>query len=339
MRKFVATTLLRALAIALVLGWAPVLHAQDAERDAAWRKLFRRDTGTPAPSDNPLTPEKIELGRQLFSDPRLSGSGTRACASCHQPALSYTDGRKRPAALNGTPLPRNTPALWNLAWSKHYFWDGRAASLEEQVAMPIENADEMAGAWPAILGRLGGDPIVASQFRTAFPDEDATPSRSQVVRALASFVRALVSPPTRFDDWVDGNDKALDPAELRGFRLFTGKAGCALCHVGWRFTDDRFHDIGLRDADPGRGAVTGTPGFRAFKTPTLRELAHTAPYMHDGALPTLAAVLKHYAGGQVARPSLSTHINRNLRLTEQEKSDVIAFLLTLSSTKKPTLSK
>ena len=120
--------------------------------------------------------------------------------------------------------------------------------------------------------------------------------------------------------------------EVRGFRLFTGKAGCVLCHVGWRFTDDRFHDIGLASRDGGRGAVPGgTPGLMAFKTPSLRELAHTAPYMHDGSLPTLEAVVAHYAGGFVARPSLSTNLVRDLRLSPAERGDLVAFLRTLSS--------
>src|SRR5262249_199752 len=148
----------------------------------------------------------------------------------------------------------------------------------------------------------------------------------------AAYVRSLVSPPTRFDAWIEGDAGALRGAEIRGFRLFTGKAGCVLCHAGWRFTDDRFHDIGLRGKDPGRSVVPGgTPGLRAFKPPSLRELAHTAPYMHDGSLPTLAAVVAHYAGGFVARPGLAPNINRTLRLSAQEKADLVAFLLTLST--------
>jgi cytochrome c peroxidase len=153
-------------------------------------------------------------------------------------------------------------------------------------------------------------------------------------------VRSLVSPPTRFDAWVEGDAAALRPEEVRGFRLFTGKAGCVLCHVGWRFTDDRFHDIGLESRDAGRGAVPGgTPGLMAFKTPGLRELAHTAPYMHDGALPTLDAVVRHYAGGFIARPSLATHINRDLRLSARERADLVAFLRSLSSEKRPARAR
>jgi cytochrome c peroxidase len=286
-----------------------------------------------------MTPDRIALGASLFADPRLSGGGDRSCASCHRPELAYTDGRRRAQARSGAPLRRNTPSLWNLAWSKHYFWDGRALSLEAQVQAPIEAADEMGGDWPTILTRLAADAELAGRFHAAFPDE-APISRDSVVKALAAYVRALVSPATRFDAWIDGDPGALSPAEIRGFRLFTGKAGCVLCHAGWRFTDDRFHDIGLRGNDPGRGAVPGgTPGLMAFKTPGLREAASTAPYMHDGSLPTLAAVARHYAGGFVGRPTLAPTMSRTLRLSRQERADLVAFLQTLSSETAPAGSR
>ena len=297
-----------------------------------WRALFRRPTAPPpAPADNPMTPDRIALGAKLFADPRLSGSGGRSCASCHRPELAFTDGRRRAQAVSGAPLRRNTPSLWNLAWSKHYFWDGRAPSLEVQVRAPIEAADEMGGDWPTILTRLAADAELAGRFRAAFGDE-APASQDSVVKALAAYVRSLVSPATRFDAWIEGDAAALSEAEVRGFRLFTGKAGCVLCHAGWRFTDDRFHDIGLPGTDPGRGAVPGgTPGLMAFKTPSLREAAHTAPYMHDGSLPTLAAVVAHYSGGFLPRPTLAPTMNRTLRLSAGERADLVAFLRTLSS--------
>jgi len=312
---------------------APLLSAQSPDTAALWRDVFKRPDTPPAPADNPLTPEKIALGARLFSDPRLSGTGRHSCASCHRPTLAFTDGRRQARALTGEALRRNTPALWNLAWSKQFFWDGRAPSLEAQVRMPIEAADEMAGDWPAILQRLAADAGVVAQFQTAFPTQPAI-SQDTVVKALASYVRSLVSPPARFDAWIDGDAGTLTAAEQRGFHLFTGKAGCMLCHVGWRFTDDRFHDIGLRGKDPGRAAIPdGTPGRRAFKTPSLRDVERTAPYMHDGSLPTLTAVLRHYTGGFVSRPTLAPHINRRLRLSAREKADLIAFLRTLSSKK------
>ena len=323
--------------------FAALSHAQTTDEQTAetvtdapsvWRELFKRPQTPPAPPENALTPEKIALGARLFADMRLSGAGHHACSSCHDPSRSFADGRRQARALTGAPLRRNTPALWNLAWSKLFFWDGRAPSLEAQVRMPIEAADEMGGTWSVILERLGKDADLVDQFRAAFPDDAAAISEITIIAALASYVRSLVSPPTRFDAWIEGNAAALDANEVRGFTLFTGKAGCMLCHVGWRFTDDRFHDVGLRGNDPGRAAVPeGTPGRMAFKTPSLRDVAHTAPYMHDGSLPTLAAVLKHYTGGFVSRPTLAPHMNRKLRLTVRERADLIAFLRTLSQDK------
>lgn len=316
------------------------VDAQAADDAALWRQLFRRPVEVPpAPHDNPLTPEAIALGAALFCDPRLSGTGRYSCASCHRPEHGFSDGRRKARALSGRPLQRNTPALWDLAWSKQFFWDGRARSLEEQVRMPIEARDEMAGDWPTILSRLQADAGLAARFDAAFPGRPAVTEES-VVKALASYVRSLVSPKTRFDAWIEGDAGALTAAEINGFRLFTGKAGCMLCHVGWRFTDDKFHDIGLPGKDLGRSAVPGgTPGRRAFKTPSLRQLAHTAPYMHDGSMPSLRAVLKHYTGGFVRRPTLAPNMRRDLRLTAQEKGDLIAFLLTLSGEKAASAGK
>jgi len=310
--------------------------AQNLDPAGPWRQMFRRPEGPPpAPPENPLTPEKIALGARLFADVRLSGSRDRACSSCHAPARAFTDGRRRALGRSGTQLRRNAPSLFNLAWGKQFFWDGRAPSLEMQVGMPIAEREEMGGDWPTILGRLEADGERVRQFRAAFP-EHAAMAREPVLKALAAYVRSLVSPPTRFDAWIEGNREALRPAEIRGFGLFVGKAGCVLCHVGWRFTDDRFHDIGLASPDAGRGQVPGgTPGLAAFKTPGLRELERTAPYMHDGSLATLAAVVRHYSGRFVARPSLAPQINRRLRLSAREQADLIAFLHTLSSATSP----
>jgi cytochrome c peroxidase len=313
---------------------APCLVPASAEENnaaaGAWREIFKREAEPPSPPDNPLTPKKVALGARLFFDRRLS-SGSRACASCHRPERAFGDRRPRAIGLSGQPLPRNTPSLFNLAWSKQYFWDGRAPSLEAQVAMPIEAGEEMNGHWPTILRSLGRDADLVTQFQAAFPEE-RSPSRSAIVKALASYVRSLVSPATRFDAWIAGDARALRAAEIRGFQLFVGRGACVLCHVGWRFTDDRFHDIGLRSKDAGRGALLpGAQGLIAFKTPGLRELSRTAPYMHDGSLATLAAVLNHYNGRWVERPSLAQQLNRNPRFTARERADMIAFLRSLSS--------
>src|SRR5262245_32342061 len=231
-RRLRALALLSLFGAAALLVLAPPPRAGPSLLDAAWRTLFARQADPPSPPDNPLSAQKVELGERLFFDARLSGRGERSCASCHRPARAFTDGRRRAAALGSGRLRRNTPSLFNLAWSTHYFWDGRARSLEAQVAMPIEAAEEMNGDWPTILERLGEDRELVAGFSRVF-SEERSPSRASVLKALASYVRSLVSPPTRFDAWIGGDDAALDAAEVRGFGLFVGKAACVLCHVGW----------------------------------------------------------------------------------------------------------
>jgi cytochrome c peroxidase len=320
-------------ALAVLALWAGAAAAGDAV--TLWRERLRRPVPLhqPAPPGNPATPAKIALGALLFRDPRLSGAGIRSCASCHRPERHFTDNLPKALALSGAPLRRNTPSLWNLAWGQQFFWDGRAPSLEAQVAMPITEPQEMDGEWRTILQRLKTDPELVSRFRAAFPERTAI-DQDGVLQALASYVRSLVSLPTRFDAWAEGDDSALIASEVRGFGLFIGKAGCVLCHVGWRFTDDKFHDIGVAGKDGGRGNVPGgTPGLMAFKTPSLRELVHTAPYMHDGSLPTLDAVVAHYSGKFIRRPSLATNMARELKLSLAERGDLVAFLRTLSSEK------
>src|SRR5262249_51486405 len=259
------------------------------------------------------------------------GGGARSCASCHRPELAFTDARPRARALAGTPPSRHTPALWNPARSPPYFLGGPAPSLEGRGQMPIPPPGARCGHGPVICGRLKADAGLVGQFHAAFGAE-AVVSQDEVAKALAAYVRSLVSPPTRFDAWIEGDAGALSAAEVRGFRLFTGKAGCVLCHAGWRFTDDRLHIIGLPGTDPGRGAVPGgTPGLRAFNAPSLRELAHTTPHMHARTVAARAAAVANYAGGFRVRPGLAPNLPRTLRLTGQEKADLVAFLLSLSS--------
>ena len=253
-----------------------------------------------SPADNPLTPEKIALGARLFSDPRLSGAGRHSCASCHRPTLAFTDGRRQARALSGEALRRNTPALWNLAWSKQFFWDGRAPSLETQVRMPIEAAEEMGGDWPAILQRLAADDGVVAPVsdRLSHAARHFAGHGRQGARLLCALARFAADPVRRLDRRRRGR---CAPPRAARLRLFAGKAGCVLCHVGWRFTDDRFHDIGLRSNDAGRGAVPdGTPGRRAFKTPSLRERrAHGALHARRFAADAARPCVRHYTGGFV----------------------------------------
>src|SRR5215207_5509970 len=303
------------LPVAAVLS-AGALARRAAADDAlaAWRAAFARPAAIPAPASNPVTPQKVDLGRALFTDTRLSGDGSMACVTCHDPALSFSDGVARRRGHDGEPLPRRTPSLWNLAWGLTFFWDGRAPRLEAQASGPIENRREMGGDIAKAAARLAADPAMAARFAAAFPD-DPRVTEDHIRAALASFERTLVSPKTRFDRWLGGDEATLDAEERSGFGLFVGKAGCVACHKGWRFTDEAFHDIGLAGADRGRGAALKLAAAdHAFKTPSLRERVWTAPYMHDGSLASLEAVVAHYAEGVVRRPTLSADLPRGLRL-------------------------
>src|SRR5262249_28623939 len=198
----------------------------------------------PFPPPNPSTPARRWRGERLSHDKNLSATRKTAWASCHGRKQVFADGRRQGRGVAGVPLKRHTPSLWNLAWAGPVFWDGRARSLEEQVAGPIEAPDEMAQPVASVVALLAGDASYAAAFRSAFPD-DPRVTPENLAKAVATFERTLVSRRTRFDRWVDGDDKALAADEVAGFRLFTGKAQCSNCHSGWAFTDYAFHDIGL----------------------------------------------------------------------------------------------
>lgn len=265
---------------------------------------FARPASIPVPAANPLTRAAADLGRRLFNDPFLSQSGTRACASCHYPIQSFTDGLPKARAF-GRELKRNTPALWNLAWAKRLFWDGRAASLEEQAIVPLTSAAEMGSSVAEAARRVAARPGYAEGFAQAFP---AWPqiTEENLLRALASYERSLVSPPARFDRWAGGDAAALSAEEARGFALFTGSAGCAACHSGIVFSDWQSHSLGAE----------------AFRTPPLREIAYSAPYLHDGSAATLADALRAHGGAAVS-------------MEGKDREAVLAFLAALSSPAPP----
>ncbi len=297
---------------------------------AALKERFRRPDAVPFPADNPWSEAKARLGRRLFFDPRLSGGGTLACAGCHDPAKGWTDGRRTGRGERGQVLARRTPHLWNLAWGEKLFWDGRADSLEHQSTMPIDSPDEMDRRIGDLVAWLNADADYTAAFAAAFPGTSAVSARL-LAQALATYERTLVSPVTAFDRWIAGDDSAISDAATRGFRLFSGKANCVACHSGWAFTDQAFHDIGLPGADRGRGAVLDLRAAdHAFKTPGLRDVARRAPYMHNGSIATLDAVLAHYETGIVERPTLSRDLKR-IALGDGERRDLIAFLETLSA--------
>jgi cytochrome c peroxidase len=317
-------------------GLAALAASSTAAPDlASLKAAFRRPAAIPFPADNPFFEAKRALGEKLFNDKSLSVDGSTACATCHIRGKAFADGRERGVGVSGQRLGRHTPTLWNLAWARPVFWDGRARTLEQQVFGPIESPDEMAQPKALLLARLAADPNYRQAFAKAFP-KDPRISDDNLAKAIATYERTLVSPPTRFDRWIEGDDQALTPREVDGFRLFTGKAGCANCHSGFAFTDGNFYDIGLPDADRGRGAVLHlSAADHAFKTPGLRELARSAPYMHDGSLATLDAVLQHYERGIVERSTVAPDLVRELKLSDDERSALLAFLSTLSSDSEP----
>ena len=324
--------------LAAVTLWpaSPPARAQQAIGSrAADKASFARPTFVPRPAGIEPTPAIIALGRRLFQDKALSSTGMVACASCHDPTLSFTDGERTGKGITGKRLARHTPTLWNVAFSPLLFWDGRAASLEDQVRFPVEHPDEMGDTLDNATVRFSKQEEYRRAFADVFPDEPGITSRT-IARALAAYERTLVSPPTRFDRWIGGDAAALTPDEVRGFALFTGRGRCSTCHTGFAFTDFNFYDIGLPDTDKGRGKEIGLPAAdHAFKTPTLRELAWTAPYMHDGSLATLEDVISHYEKGGVPRSTHSRDLPRDLKLTPLERADLIAFLQSLSSDSPP----
>jgi cytochrome c peroxidase len=297
---------------------------------------YQRPAKVPASKANPMTPEKIALGQMLFFDPRLSGSGVISCATCHNPALGWSDALPKGLGHMGGRLGRRTPTIIDVAYGEPYFWDGRAATLEDQAKGPLTSAAEMNMPAAAAISRIESIPGYVAAFDRAFPGRGV--SLDTFAAAVASYERTVVSGSAPFDKWVAGDEEALSEAAKRGFALFNGKANCAVCHSGWRMSDDGFHDIGLPGADRGRAAVA--PGIvqleHAFKTPTLRNINQRAPYMHDGSMPTLAAVIDHYDHGFEHRESLDGQIH-TLGLTSAEKSDLVAFLDTLTSVDGPAV--
>jgi cytochrome c peroxidase len=295
------------------------------------------DLYLPTPDHNRLTAEKAALGRRLFFDPALSRDRSVACASCHRPERAFGDSLRVSRGVEGRTGTRNAPPLVNRAWEKSFFWDGRVDSLKEQALHPIQSPEEMDLPLDRLIRRLNRDPTYREAFRRAFPQEAEAVTPSGVARALASFVRTLQAGDAPFDRFRAGEVDAIPADARRGAQLFFGRARCTLCHAGPTFADGRFHNTGVSwgSGDPGRYRVTGRSQDRGrFRTPTLRQLVHTAPYMHDGSLATLAEVVEHYDKGGTPDPFLSPEI-RPLGLSEREKADLAAFLRTLSGTLHP----
>lgn len=315
-----------------LVGFTGVADPGPDPRRAAWREAYRTPATIPFPEANPYTPAKAELGRRLFFDPILSGDRSRSCATCHLPHLAWSDGRARAQMRDHGDMDLHTPTLLNLAWLEGPLgWDGKFPDLESVAVMPMIAPGNMNLPMADALSRLSADRGYAAAFAAAFDGPAVT--RERLEAALATFQRLIVSGPSPFDRWIAGDEAAVAEPAKRGFDLFNGRAGCAACHSGWSFTDGSFQDIGVgQGEDVGRGRLMRTSvALRyAFKTPSLREVARRAPYMHDGSVPTLEEVIAHYDAGGIARPSRSRSI-KPLHLTGAERADLLAFLATLSA--------
>lgn len=292
------------------------------------------DLYMPVPADNPLRREVVALGRTLFMDPILSADRSIACASCHRPDGGFTSPRTTSVGVYGRHGKRNVPAIINRGYGHAFFWDGRIETLEAQVLQPIIARDEMDLTLAEAVERLKSSPVHAGRFRAVF---GRPVNETDLGRALASYVRTIRSEGSAFDRFAAGDSTALTPLERRGLDLFQGQARCVRCHTGTNLTDELMHNTGVAWADGefrdgGRALVTGVDGDRgAFKTPTLREVARTAPYMHDGSLATLAEVVQFYSDGGRANPNLDSRITR-LDLSDGERAALVAFLKALTGT-------
>jgi len=281
------------------------------------------------PTDNPTTSEKVALGKALFFDPRLSRTDKVSCASCHDPAKGFSNGERVATGVDGQRGTRSAPSLINVGYARSQFWDGRAGTLEEQALAPLQDAKEMDMRLEALVRKLNGIADYRRLFQAAFGGEATGP---RIGQAIAAFERTIVSRETPFDRYLKGDRQALPPAALRGLKLFYGQARCFVCHQGPNFTDDDFHNIGIIDEgrpDPGRRGVTGKAADQGkFKTPSLREIGRTAPYMHNGRFKTLAEVVGHYNFGGVT-DAANDHRDEKLSvlyLNEDQVNDLVAFL-------------
>jgi cytochrome c peroxidase len=316
--------------LALSMAAAALLVAcasSDAPRSPPQSKL----PPMPHPADNPATPAKLALGKQLFADPRLSGSGTMACQGCHYRDLGWTDAKVLSRKDDGGMNTRHTPTLYNVGYQSAWYWDGRATTLEGQVL----------AAWRA---QIGADPAKATAALNAVPGyrsqfvavwgAEATPDT--VVKTLAAFFRTLVSTDSPWDRHEAGDRRAVSQDVIDGQALFAGKGGCVACHAPPFYGNSSFFNIGLEHGkdkpDPGRFNVTKNEADRgAFKTPTLRSVAISGPYFHDGSAAALKDAVRYMAGGGKPDPN-KTPLMRPTGLSEAELDKIVAFLTSLTST-------
>jgi cytochrome c peroxidase len=294
------------------------------------------------PADNPMTPEKVALGRQLFFDKRLSGDGSRSCYSCHVCEKGLTDGLPKAVGAFNKPLPRSSPTLWNIGYHKEFYWDGRSGSLEKQALAAWKGANMGAEATlDQIVSKVNAIEGYQTQFQNVFGGP-ATPDH--IAQALAAFERTIISGNTAYDRWQAGDESAVGEDVKRGWKVFDEKAKCTNCHAGVLFTDLQYHNVGIGmdqpEPDVGRFKVTNRPeDTGAFKTPTLRDVAESAPYFHDGSAATLEEAVDIMLGGGKDNKYLDRKNLKKVSLTPAEKQDLLAFLRALSTDCSPLLKE
>lgn len=299
-----------------------------------WSGAWGNDTAPPKglppvaiPTDNPMTDAKVELGKQLYFDKRLSKDNTLSCATCHDPAKGWSNGETTAAGFGGARGGRSSPTVLNTAYQKFQFWDGRAGSLEQQALGPIQNPIEMNLPLDELESRLNQIEGYRTQFQAVF---GSAPKAADVAKAIAAFERTVLSGDAPYDRFKAGDASALSGEAQQGMKLFFGKANCSACHSGPNFSDNAFHNIGVGmdkpEVDKGREELSKLKGDRgSFKTPTLREIARTAPYMHNGQLATLEEVIDYYDRGGTPNEFLDEELYV-LKLTPEEKEALASFL-------------
>ncbi|MCX8147665.1 cytochrome-c peroxidase [Thermaurantimonas aggregans] len=324
------------------VSWANLLAiivaACSGEKDdatALWRGPHLGFPVVPYPADALPSEERVALGRKLFFDPGLSIDSTVSCGTCHKPELAFTDGLEKSIGHAGQTTARNAPTLFNVAWHPYFFKEGGNPRLESQMLGPLENPEEMAVNVPMLIDRINAHSEYRKLFKKAYGVD--TVDFYHLSRAIATYERTLVSGFSRWDAWYYLGEKSLTEDELSGWRLFTGKAGCISCHNGPDLTDYSLQNIGLHEKYEDVGLFRRTrdsADIGKMKTPTLRNLIYTAPYMHDGSVLTLESVVEHYNSGGKNHPARSPLI-RPLMLTDEEKSQLVAILKAFSDTVMP----
>ncbi len=310
---WIATGLLSTLAISN-------LHAAD-------QKAPRGLPAVKSPADNPYSAEKVELGKQLYFDTRLSSDNTVSCASCHDPKKGWSNGDKTAVGVGGQRGGRSAPTVLNTAYQSFQFWDGRAATLEQQALGPIANPIEMNLPIEQALEKINAIKGYQEQFQKVFGQPA---NADNLAKAIAAFERTVLSGDAPYDRYKAGDRQALSPKAEEGMKLFFGRANCSSCHSGPNFTDNGFHNLGVtfngENADQGRAVISKLSGDKgAFKTPTLRDIARSAPYMHDGSLATLEEVVSYYNKGGTPNDYLDEEIYP-LKLTPDQEAAIVTFL-------------